>query len=51
MVPHPETDIGLWLISNDIVNAGNKALPDRLFNASDPDGDDYGGRFAFIIPK
>ncbi len=51
MVPHPETDIGLWLISNDIVNAGNKALPDRLFNASDSNKVDYGGRFAFVIPK
>ena len=51
MVPHPETDIGLWLISNDIVNAGGKTHPDRLFNASDSNKVDYGGRFAFVIPK
>ncbi len=51
MVPHPETGIGLWLISNDIVNAGNKALPDRLFNASDSNKVDYGGRFAFVLPR
>ncbi len=46
-----ETGIGLWLISNDTIDVKDKALPDRLFNASDPDGDDYGGRFAFVIPK
>ena len=49
--PHPETGIGLWLISNDTLDVKDKALPDRLFNASDPDGDDYGGRFAFVIPR
>ena len=46
-----ETGIGLWLISNDTLDVKDKELPDRLFNASDPDGDDYGGRFAFVIPK
>ena len=40
--PHPETGIGLWLILNGA---------DRLFNASDPEGFDHGGRFAFVIPK
>ena len=40
--PHPETGIGLWLISNGA---------DRLFNASDPEGFDHGGRFAFVLPK
>ena len=40
--PHPETGIGLWLISN-----GSQ----RLFNASDPEGFDHGGRFAFVIPN
>ena len=49
--PHPETGIGLWLISNGTVEAGEEGLPDRLFNASDPEGRDHGGRFAFVIPK
>ena len=49
--PHLETGIGLWLISNVTVNVKDEALPDRLFYASDPDGDDHGGRFAFVIPK
>ena len=40
--PHLETGIGLWLISNGA---------DRLFNASDPEGFDLGGRFAFVVPK
>ena len=40
--PHPETGIGLWLISNGA---------HRLFNASDPEGFDHGGRFAFVISK
>ena len=40
--PHPETGIGLWLISNGA---------HRLFNASDPEGFDHGGRFAFVRPK
>ena len=48
---HRETGIGLWLISNDTIDVKDKTLPDRLFNASDPDGDDYGGRFAFVIPR
>ena len=49
--PHPETDRGLWLIANGTFDPGNVEHPDRLFNASDPDGLDHGGRFAFIIPK
>ena len=50
--PHPETDIGLWLIANGTVEAGDEELPGRLFNASDlPEGIDHGGRFAFVIPK
>ena len=40
--PHPDTGIGLWLISNG---------SDRPFNAFDPEGSDHGGRFAFVIPK
>ena len=49
--PHLETGIGLWLISNGTVDPVNEEHPDRLFNASDPGGWDYGGRFAFVIPK
>jgi RNA polymerase sigma factor (sigma-70 family) len=49
--PHLETGIGLWLISNGTVEAGVEGHPDRLFNASDPEGSDHGGRFAFVIPK
>ncbi len=49
--PHPETGIGLWLISNGTVDAGDEEHPDRLFNASDPTGLDLRGRFAFVIPK
>ena len=49
--PHPETGIGLWLISNVTVDARDKSHPDRLFNASDPAGYDLGGRFAFVVPK
>ena len=50
--PHPETGIGLWLISNGTVEGGDIELPDRLFNASDPpEGPDHGGRFAFVLPK
>ena len=49
--PHPETGRGLWLIANGTVEAGKDALPDRLFNASDPEGLDHGGRFAFVLPR
>ena len=49
--PHHETGIGLWLISNGTVEAGVEGHPDRLFNASDPEGLDHGGRFAFVISK
>ena len=48
--PRLETDIGLWLISNVTVDIKDEAHPDRLFYASDPDGEDLGGRFAFVIP-
>ena len=49
--PHFETGIGLWLISNNTVDARREKHPDRLFNASDPDGFDHEGRFAFVISK
>ena len=49
--PHLETGIGLWLISNGTVEAGDEELPGRLFNASDPEGLYHGGRFAFVISK
>ena len=49
--PHPETGRGLWLIANGTVDAGDAEHPDRLFDASDPEGFDHGGRFAFVIPK
>ena len=49
--PHLETGIGLWLISNGTVEAGEEGRPGRLFSASDPEGVDHGGRFAFVIPK
>ena len=49
--PHVETGIGLWLISNGTVEAGAEGHPGRLFNASDPQGLDHSGRFAFVIPK
>ena len=50
--PHLETGIGLWLVSEGTVDAGNAEHPDRLFNASDPAGGlDRAGRFAFVIPK
>ena len=49
--PHFETGIGLWLISNNTVDARSQRHPDRLFNASDPDGFDHEGRFAFVISK
>ena len=49
--PHRETGIGLWLVSNGTVDAGDAELPHRLFNASDPEGLDLGGCFAFVIPK
>ena len=49
--PHSETGIGLWLIANGTVDAGDPGHPDRLFNASDPEGFDHGGRFAFVLPR
>lgn len=48
--PHEETGIGLWLISNNVVDAADPAHRARLFNPADQNGDDLGGRFAFIIP-
>ena len=48
----PEIGIGLWLISNNTVDAEDAERPDTLFNASDPpEGPHHGGRFAFVIPK
>ena len=49
--PHPETGIGLWLISNGTVDAEKGEHLGRLFDASDLGGRDHGGRFAFVIPK
>ena len=49
--PHPETGRGLWLIANGTVDLGNDEDFKRLFNASDPDGLDHGGRFAFVLPR
>ena len=49
--PHPETGRGLWLIANGTVEAGDEEHPDRLFNASDPDGLDHGGHFAFVLSR
>ena len=49
--PHRETGIGLWLIANGTVETRDTELPDRLFNASAPEGVEHGGRFAFVIPK
>ena len=48
--PHKETGIGLWLISNNVVDAADPDHRARLFNPPDQNGDDLGGRFAFIIP-
>ena len=48
--PHPETEIGLWLISNGTVDDEGEPLG-RLFDTSDLRGRDHGGRFAFVIPK
>ena len=49
--PHPETGIGLWLISNGTADAEKREHLGRLFDASDLQGRDHGGRFAFVIPK
>ncbi|MDE0011288.1 MAG: hypothetical protein OXU36_09070 [Candidatus Poribacteria bacterium] len=49
--PHKETGIGLWLISNNVVDAADQDRRARLFNPADQNGDDLGGRFAFIIPS
>ena len=46
--PHRETGIGLWLVSNGTLEAGDEELPDRLFKASDPEEID---RFAFVVPR
>ena len=49
---HPDTGVSLWLIANGTVDASSDAEdPGRLFNASDPEGLDLRGRFAFVIPK
>ena len=49
--PHKETGIGLWLISKNVVDAADPAHRARLFNPADQNGDDLGGRFAFVIPR
>ena len=49
--PYPKTKTGLWLIANGTFNPVDEEHPDRLFNASDPEGRDHEGRFAFVIPK
>ena len=49
--PDLEAGIGLWLISNGTIGPGDGEHPGRLFNASDPEEVDYGGRFAFVIPN
>ena len=48
--PHKETGIGLWLISNNVVDAADPGNRARLFNPADENDADLGGRFAFIIP-
>ena len=48
--PHKETGIGLWLISNNVVDAADPGHRARLFNPADQNDADLGGRFAFIIP-
>ena len=48
--PHKETGIGLWLISNNVVDAADPGHRARLFNPADQNDVDLGGRFAFIIP-
>lgn len=45
--PHPGTDVGLWLISNNIEDGG---VP-RLFDPLDLEDDDLGGRFVCIVPS
>ena len=49
--PHPDTGVGLWLISNNLLDAADAGGRDRLFNPADPEGVDLGGRFAFVIPS
>ena len=49
--PHEETGIGLWLVSNNVIDAADAGKRDRLFNPSDEGGADRSGRFAFIMPK
>ena len=44
--PHPDTNVGLWLISNNIEDVNGP----RLFDPLDPEGVDLGGRFACIVP-
>ena len=48
--PHKETGIGLWLISNNVVDAADPGRRARLFNPADNNDADLGGRFAFMIP-
>ena len=44
--PHPDTNVGLWLVSNNVEGVDGP----RLFNPLDPEGADLGGRFACIVP-
>ena len=44
--PHPDINVGLWLVCNDVEDVDGL----RLFNPSDPEGDDLGGRFVCIVP-
>ncbi len=48
----PDTGLILWLIANGTVDPSIDAEdPSRLFNASDPEGRDLRGCFAFVLPK
>lgn len=44
--PHPDSDVGLWLIANNVEGENGP----RLFDPLDPEGSDLGGRFACIVP-
>ena len=44
--PHPDTNVGLWLVSNNIEDGD---VP-RLFDPLDPEGNDLDGRFVCIVP-
>ena len=46
LFPHPDINVGLWLIANNIENENGP----RLFNPLDPEGVDLGGRFVCSVP-